>query len=228
MPSAARPRATLDPPDRIVRLPEAHEEAVERRQLVVPPSLLEDDETRKWVLVTAVALALVILCLILSLPGQSRSSTSTRTIHPPEGKAPGAALAIPVGQRLRTRTVNAAGDQDVLILARAGSAALVPLMGAPVTADGVVVREIYDGTAFSVRSKDGEAMVVYVPSPGQSDVALSLNARGRVVFEATLQPVPSDFASIVGVDAAAVAARTGAYLVAVPESIHPARRLRRP
>jgi hypothetical protein len=226
VPSAGAPRATLEAPDRFIRLPEAQEYATQRR-VGVPPALMEDDTTRQWVLVASVAMALVILCLILALPGQSRSPTPTTTIHPLEAAGPGADLGIPIARRFRSHTVNAAGDQDVLLLAKGGSAALAPLMGAPVTADGVIVRENYDDTAFSVRSRTGEAMIVYVPYRGPTDIALSLTAQRRVTFEGTLHPIPSDLSSIVGVDAAAVAARTGAYLVAVPESIHPVRHLRR-
>jgi hypothetical protein len=218
---------TLEAPERVIRLPEAPEEALERRELGFPSSLLEDDGSRTWLLVTAVALALVVLCLLLALPGQGRAPTTAATIHPLPATAPGADLAIPVGKRLRSQTVNAANDQDVLAIARGGPAALAPLVGAPVTGDGVLVRENYDGSAFSVRSRNGAAMIVYVPYAGQTDIALSLTAQRRVVFDATLQPVPPDLASLVGAEAAAVAARTGDYLVAVPESIHPIRHLRR-
>jgi hypothetical protein len=223
--TAGRP-STLEAPERVIRLPEAGEPRSERRQRTFPPAL-EDDDTRTWALVAAVCLMLIVLCLILSLPGQATPPAIRTTIHPLEAAGPGAVLGIPVPKRMRTHTVNAAGDQDVLSLAKGGPGSIARLIGAPVTGDGVIERGTYDGNAFSVRSRGGAAMIVYLPYRGPTDVAATLTPQRRVTFEGTLQPVPDDFASIVGVEAAAVAARTGAYIVAVPESLHPVRHVRR-
>jgi len=219
----------LEAPERFIRLPEAEPEGPEgeaRRPWLVR-GFPEADDGHRYALIAAVAMGLVVLCLLLSLPGQGRSADVAPAIHPLGATAPGSDLAIPVGHRLRSHTVNADGDQDVLAAALGGPAALAPLIGSPVTADGVVVRETYDGNAFSVRSRTGAAMVVYVPDRGPTDLALTLTPRRRVTFEGTLLAVPDDIASIVGVEAAAVAQRTGGYLVAIPETLHPVRDLRR-
>jgi hypothetical protein len=216
----------LETPDRFIRLPEAEPEGDERRRAILR-ELPGEDDGRRYALIAAVAMGLVVLCLLLSLPGQGRSPDVPTAIHPLPATAPGSDLSIPVGHQLRTHTVNADGDQDVLSIALGGPTALAPLIGSPVTADGVIVRETYDDNAFSVRSRTGAAMVVYVPDRGPTDVPLTLTPQRRVTFEGTLLAVPDDIARIVGVEAAAVAQRTGGYLVAIPETLHPVRHLRR-
>jgi hypothetical protein len=217
----------LEAPDRFIRLPEAEPEAEPRRRPLVP-AFPEEDDGRRYALIAAVAMGLVVLCLLLSLPGQGRSPQATPAFHPLAATAPGSDLSIPVGHRLRSHTLNADGDQDVLAIAQGGPAALAPLIGSPVTADGAIVRETYDDNAFSVRSRTGAVMIVFVPDRGPTAVALTLTPGRRVTFEGTLLAVPDDIASIVGVEAAAVAQRTGGYVVATPETLHPVRQLRRP
>jgi len=217
--------STLEAPEPFIFLPEADPEPTPRPEVVREPA--DEDDGSRYALIAAVALGLVILCLLLSLPGQSRSPDVAPSDRPLAATAPGSDLSIPVGHHLRTHTVNAAGDQDVLALAQGGSAALAPLIGSPVTADGVIVREVYDDNAFSVRSRTGAAMIVFVPDRGPTDVPLTLTPQRRVTFEGTLMAVPDDIAGIVGVEAAAVAERTGGYLVATPETLHPMRHLRR-
>jgi hypothetical protein len=113
--------------------------------------------------------------------------------------------------------VNVAGDQDLLALATSPGA-LATYAGAPVTADGVEVTQLLGDRAFEVSNGAGGTMVVYMPYgiPNQVFVTLAQH----VTFVGSVSPTPDDLTAFADSSAAAAAAPDGAYIIAVPESIH--------
>lgn len=108
-------------------------------------------------------------------------------------------------------TVTVSGNQDLLSIARAGSTALLSLLGAPVTAEGTDVARVFGTESFSVRSATGAEMLVYVPDV-EPTTLLNIRPGDRVIFTGTILPA-SDLGGLVNTDAAALADRTGAYIL---------------
>lgn len=116
----------------------------------------------------------------------------------------------------RTQTVNVDEGLDVLALS-AIPASLTPYHGAPFTADGVVVQEVFGPDAFTVASPTGVEMLVYLAPMGEPELPTVI-AGQELTFLGTLMPVRPDFSFLVG-PTAATAAPSGTYLYAVPETI---------
>jgi hypothetical protein len=192
-----------------------------------PPPVVErrrrfrvGDNTALWVmgfLVAIIVIAAVFVWVLAPHNGAEPAATPpvTDTIQPVTGVA--SALALPAPDALRTHTVNVAGDQDLLALATSPGA-LATYAGAPVTADGVEVTQLLGDRAFEVSNGAGGTMVVYLPYgiPDQVFVTLAQH----VTFVGSISPTPDDLTAFAGSSAAAAAAPDGAYIIAVPESIH--------
>ena len=191
-----------------------------------PPPVVErqrrfrvGDNTALWVmgfLVVVIAIAAVFVWALAPHNGTAPSATPvTDTIQPISGVARG--LALPAPDALRTHTVNVAGDQDLLALATSPGA-LATYAGAPVTADGVEVTQLLGDRAFEVSNGAGGTIVVYLPYgiPNQVFVTLAQH----VTFVGSVSPTPDDLTAFAGSSAATAATPDGAYIIAVPESIH--------
>jgi hypothetical protein len=87
-----------------------------------------------------------------------------------------------------------------------------------VTADGVEVTQLLGDRAFEVSNGAGGTMVVYLPYgiPNQVFVTLAQH----VTFVGSVSPTPDDLTTFAGSSATAAATPDGAYIIAVPESIH--------
>ena len=177
------------------------------------------DNTALWVMAFLVAIIVIaaIVVWVLAPNGAEPATTPpvTDTIQPVTGVASG--LALPAPDALRTHTVNVAGDQDLLALAITPGA-LATYAGAPVTADGVEVTQLLGDRAFEVSNGAGGTMVVYLPYgiPDQVFVTLAQH----VTFVGSVSPTPDDLTAFAGSSATAAATPDGAYIIAVPESIH--------
>jgi hypothetical protein len=178
------------------------------------------DNTALWVmgfLVVIIAIAAVFVWALAphNVPETGATPPVTDTIQPVSGVARD--LAIPAPEALRTHTVNVAGDQDLLALATSPGA-VASYAGAPVTADGVEVTQLLGDRAFEVSNGTGGTMVVYLPYglPDQVFVTLAQH----VTFVGSVSPTPDDLTAFAGSSAAAAATPDGAYIIAVPESIH--------
>ena len=166
---------------------------------------------------------LALIALLLLVPTQTVAVSAT-----PQGGDVGtsaigsaqpswAALEIPVPETYRTHTVNVNGSVDALEVADLGPGAALPYTGAVATADGPTVQQIFSVQAFSISSPTGATVVAFMPY--QASGTPSTEPGQQLTFVGTLLPVPSDFASMVGSEAASVGAVTGVYVSVVPETI---------
>ncbi|MBA3690233.1 MAG: hypothetical protein H0W82_02330 [Actinobacteria bacterium] len=207
------------PGDRAVVVPEAAPLRAATRPL--PRDGSPGSNTALWVLGALVAsgVALAIIIWALAPNGEVRqtgfATPVSDTVEPGSNVARGLALAAP--EAIRTKTVNLRGDEDLLNLAT-GVGAVDSLGGAPVTADGVEVTELLGDRAFEVGNPAGNTMVVYLPYGVPGDVFVTLGQ--KVTFVGSLSPTSEDLTTIAGATAATAAAGEGAYIVAVPESVH--------
>ena len=213
---------TIVAPDRTVVIPEAPRAtppaAPRRRRIPV------GSNTAVWVIGFMVALLVVIALFVWALapdedtatgPGPGLTPPATDTINPDSDVSRGLALAAP--EELRTHTVNVAGDQDLLALATTAGA-VDSFGGAPVTADGVEVTALLGERAFEVSNPAGSTMVVYLPYGIPSEVFVTLGQ--ELTFVGSVSPTPEDLTTTADASAATAAAGEGAYIIAVPESIH--------
>ena len=208
-------------PDRTVVIPDAPASAPPRapRRRLVPPG----SNTALWVIGFLVALAVIVAVFVWALaPGDEDAgdlgpeiTPVSDTITPDSGVARGLAIAAP--DELRTHTVNVAGDQDLLALATTSGAA-DGFGGAPVTADGVEVTQLLGERAFEVANPSGATMVIYLPYGIQDDVFVTIGQ--ELTFVGSVSPTPEDLTTIADASAATAAAGEGAYIIAVPESVH--------
>lgn len=174
-----------------------------------------------WVLGALVASIVALAIIIWALaPNDEVRQTGVATpvsdtVEPGTDVARALALAAP--ERIRTKTLNLSGDEDLLDLAT-GAGAVDRFGGAPVTADGVEVTELLGDRAFEVGDPVGNTMVVYLPYGVPGDVFVTLGQ--ELTFVGSLSPTSEDLTTIAGATAATAAAGEGAYIVAVPESVH--------
>ncbi len=208
-------------PDLVIRIPEAEE----RPQ--APPIVIEDRRLPwferaegTWIVLGA---ALALIALLLLVPTQTVPVSAT-----PQGGDGGpsavepvqpswAALETPVPETYRTHTVNVDGSVDALEVADLGPGAALPYTGAVATADGPTVQQIFSVQAFSISSPTGATVVAFVPY--EASGTPTAEPGQQLTFVGTLLPVPSDFASMVGSEAASVGTVTGVYVIVVPETI---------
>jgi hypothetical protein len=238
------PSAVDTSADRVIRIPEAEQRPAEQRPAeqrpterlpAAPPkrepvgSPIVTRSGAPWivafVLVLMAALGLFMIVLaprdapapptVAAVPGVTIAGGAGEPLTPLAGTA----LALQTPDALRTHTVNAGGDNDLLALSQSGLGSVSRFDGAPVTADGVTVDTAFSDTVFSVTSPTGGELVVLVPYTVGTRDLLVLAENEEVVFNGTLMPVPDDLSGFIGPEAAAVAARTGSYIVAVPENI---------
>jgi hypothetical protein len=139
----------------------------------------------------------------------------TDTIEPDTNVA--RALALPAPEEMRTHTVTAAGDQDLLALATSAGA-VDSFGGATVTADGVEVTQLLGDRAFEVADPTGNTMVVYLPYGTPNEVFVTIGQ--ELTFVGSLSPTSEDLTVLADSTAATAAAAQGAFIIAVPESIH--------
>lgn len=199
-----RARAPTEP---IVRVPEA--DHTHRRR----PSLTAS--IAPWMIFFAVGLIAAIALFALLL---TRDPTGEGTPPTAEGRSSiNATPNEPELETFRTQTVNVDRGQDVMALA-ANPSSLVPFFGAPITADGVVVSEVFGPEAFTVTSPTGVEMLVYVAKQGEPEF-VAVTPGQEITFLGTLMPVRDDFDYLVGPAAAPAARPVGAYLYAVPQTI---------
>lgn len=193
-------RSAHAPTERIVRVPDAYERPGGLRASVAP-----------WMIFFAVGMiaAVAVFAIVLSRgPGVGGT---------PPADGGGSVNAEPALDAYRTHTVNVDGGIDLLSLAPSPSS-LLQYHGAPITADGVVVNEIFGPDAFTVASPSGAEMLVYVAPQGDTGL-IPVTPGSRLTFLATLMPVRPDFQFLVGPAAVPAALPAGAYLYAVPETI---------
>jgi len=224
-----RPTRVDAPTERVVRVPEATSpeatspEATSGELHPAPEREAGPLVTRSrapWVAALALAMlaAVTLLALVIApdLDAVPERSTGAGAEAPlvPEGSG----LTLRTPDTLRTHTVNAAGDQDLLALSASGVDSLERFEGAPVTADGVTVATAYSETVFTVSSPTGGQLVVLVPYEAGTRV-LTLAENEGLTFNGTLMPVLDDFGEFAGAEAGAVATGTGSYILAVPETI---------
>lgn len=214
-------RLVVVPTERTVTLPEAGppETAPLPRRRPAPGG----PSTVVWVIGFLVTMVVVVAIFILAIAPQDNAADGlgptatggTDIVEPGTDVARGLALAAP--ERSRTHTVNVAGDRDLLATA-ARSGTLDRFAGAPVTADGVEVTQLLGDRAFEVANPAGSTIVVYLPYGIPGDVFVTL--RQELTFVGSLSPSAEDLTAVAGASAAAAAAGEGAYIIAVPESVH--------
>jgi hypothetical protein len=214
-------RTVVLPPERVVVVPEAAPPGPvpSRRRRLRP----DGSNTAVWVIGFIVALLVVVAIFIWAIapPGSGAAPPAPSaapvadTVEPGTDVSRDLALAAP--KRTRTKTVNVGGDQDLLALA-AVPGAVEGFSGAPVTADGVEVTRLLGDNAFEVANRAGSTMVVYLPYGIPGDVFVTLGQ--RLTFVGSVSPSSEDLTTIAGPSAATAAAGEGAYIIAVPESVH--------
>ena len=207
---------TVRIPEHTVVVPDAPSATSRRRRLVPPGS-----NTALWVIGFLVALVAIVAVFVWALapdddaaPGPDVTPVSD-SITPDSGVSRGLAIAAP--DELRTHTVNVAGDQDLLALSTTVGAA-DGFAGAPVTADGVEVTQLFGERAFEVANASGATMVVYLPYGIQDDVFVTIGQ--ELTFVGSVSPTPEDLTTVADASAATAAGGEGAYIIAVPESVH--------
>jgi hypothetical protein len=203
---------TVDPVDteHVVHVPET--EAPETQEAPRRRSRIPDNAP--WLILFAVGIIAAMVLVAMLLTGDRSTTRSgvqdelsiTPTVTEPDLDA------------VRTHTVNVDAGQDVLSMADTSPTSLAQYYGAPITADGVTVTDVFGAQAFTVTSPAGGEMVVYVPPQGEIDLVL-VSPGQEVTFQGTLFPVRDDFEFLVGT-AASSAQPVGAYLYAVPDTIH--------
>ena len=214
---------TVVVPERTVVVPDAPAPPlapVRRRRL--PPV---GSNTALWVIGFLVALLVIVAVFVWALAPNDEGATGAApgpTVTPPvdiiqpdSGVARGLALAAP--EETRTHTVNVAGDQDLLALATTAGA-VDSFGGAPVTADGVEVTQLLGDNAFEVTNPSGSTMVVYLPYGIPNEVFVTIGQ--EITFVGSLSPTPEDLTTTSDAATATAAAGEGAYIIAVPESVH--------
>jgi hypothetical protein len=206
-------RLVVVPEARTVVVPEAAPPA--RRRLGSVGS-----NTAVWVIGFIVAVVVAVALFLWAISPQDAdqlgpTSAPVDTVEPDTGVARGLALAAP--EETRTKTVNVGGDQDLLALATVAGA-VDRFGGAPVTADGVEVTDLFGDRAFEVANPAGDTMVAYLPYGIPGDVFVTLGQ--KLTFVGSLSPSSEDVATVAGGPAATAAAADGAYIIAVPESVH--------
>jgi hypothetical protein len=201
-----------------VYIPDATERPQARRTVVEdrPVAWIERREA-PWVVV-AVAVALIGM-LVLFRPETIEVSAVAQGGTPTTGVDPDApswaALSLPVPESYRTHTANVNVSVDVLAVAELGAAQ--SFVGSVTTADGATVQQLFSDLAFSISSPTGATVIAFMPY--QAGDALIVDPGQEVTFVGTLMSVPADFAVMVGIEAASIAARTGVYVRVVPETL---------
>lgn len=217
-----RPRSLLDDqPDSLVRIPEAAEPEEERivvvdRQAPARTPWFERKEA-PWVVLGVAALLIAVLAV------STRPNTTDAVASPGgdggistiESEPIWTALSIPVPETYRTHTANVDGSVDVLAVADRGPSAADSYVGSVTTADGPVVQQVFNDQTFAIASPTGATIIAFMPY--QAGVLAELGQ--QVTFVGTLMPVPDDFATIVGSEAASYATRTDVYVTVVPETL---------
>jgi hypothetical protein len=214
-----RTTATAVDTERVVVVPEAAPPGPPPRRRQGPVR----SNTAVWVLGLIVALLVALAIFFWAIAPRDGDAEPVRpgaapvadTVEPGTNVSRGLALAAP--KRNRTKTVNVGGDQDLLALATVAGA-VDGFGGAPVTADGVEVTRLLGDNAFEVANRAGGSMVVYLPYGIPGDVFVTLGQ--RLTFVGSLSPSSEDLATIADASAATAAADEGAYIIAVPESVH--------
>jgi hypothetical protein len=195
------------PTEPIVRVPEAGH--THRRRTNLTASIAP------WMIFFAVGMVVLIALFALLL---TRDPSGEGTPPTAEGQSSiNATPNEPELETFRTQTVNVDRGQDVLAMA-ANPSSLVPYFGAPITADGVVVNEVFGPEAFTVTSATGVEMLVYVAKQGEPDF-VAVTPGQEITFLGTLMPVRDDFGYLVGPTAVPAAQPADAYLYAVPQTI---------
>ena len=217
-----RPRSLIDDkPDILVYIPEAAEPGVERIVVVdqpLPPRLpWYERKEALWVILGIAALLIAVLALAQrpTVIDVSASPEGDGGIFTADAAPTWAALSIPVPESYRTHTANVSGSIDVLAVADFGPGAADIYVGSVTTADGPLVQQVFGDQAFTISSPTGATIVAFMPY--QAGVTAELGQ--QVTFVGTLMPVPDDFATIVGSEAASVATRTDVYVTVVPETL---------
>jgi hypothetical protein len=191
-------RRTADAPtEPVIRVPDVYERPGGLRESIAP-----------WMIFFAVGVvaAVAVFAFVLSRGPSLERAPRTGEID-----------TQPAVDTFRTQTVNADGGIDVLALALSPGS-LVTYHGAPITADGVTVSQIFPPDAFTVTSAAGAEMLVYVEPLGEPG-PVSVTPGQRLTFLGTLMPVRPDFQFLVGPTAAPLAVPAGSYLSAVPQTI---------
>jgi len=190
---------------------------------------VERRKSEPWFVPIALGLtvALVVggLALILSDGDRSSNDVSAQaaiarpadTLEPPPA-APNAELSIGTADSF-TSTIRVGDDEDLFGILATDLAAGSRLGGAPVSGDAGVVEQVFGADAFSVISgTSGVPVVVYLPGATDELVGF-IPGVTEVLFVGTLHPVPADLGAFLGSEPASIAARSGAYVVAVPETV---------
>lgn len=234
------PDQTVIDRDRTVVLDEA--EPFERRPVAravdvtaidgAPATTTERVERRErvpWMVPVALGLivALVVggLALILGEgdPASNDVSAQTDPARPADtlevpSAAPNAELTIGTADSF-TSTIRVGDDEDLFGTLATELGTGSRLGGSPVNGDAVVVHQVFGTDAFSVIPGTGGAPVL-VYLPGASDELVGfVPGVTRVLFDGTLHPVPADLGTFLGSEPASIAAGSGAYVVAVPETV---------
>ena len=218
------PRSLIDDGrDILVYIPEAAEPDAERIVIVdrpLPPRTpwFERKEAI-WVVLGAAALLIAVLALAsrsitIDVVASPEGDGGISTIETPSEPI-WSALSIPVPESYRTHTANVRGSIDVLAVADFGPGAADIYIGSVTTADGPSTQQVFSDQVFTIASPTGATIVAYMPY--QAGVAAELGQ--QVTFVGTLMPVPDDFATMVGSEAASIGSRTAVYVTVVPETL---------
>lgn len=217
------PRSLIDDSrDILIYIPEAAEPDAERIVIVdrpLPPRTpWFERKGAFWVVLGAAALLIAVILLsqrptVIDVSASPEGDGGLSTIDTDEPAW--AALSIPVPESYRTHTANVRGSVDVLAVADFGPGAADIYVGSVTTADGPLVQQVFSDQAFTIASPTGATIVAYMPYPA----AVAAELGQQVTFVGTLMPVPDDFATMVGSEAASIGGRTEVYVTVVPETL---------
>lgn len=219
-----QPRSlTDDRPDLVVLIPEA---AQPKAATPAAPPIVVPDRRDQWYerreapwIIGAVVLTVLAVLLVAQdrtvAVSASPGTGVTATVEPTSPTW--AALALPVPESFRTHTANVNGSLDVMGVANLGPGAAHVLTGSVVIADGPTVQQIFGEHAFSIVSPSGATLIAFLPyDAGDAPIG---DPGQEVTFVGTLMPMPTDFAFMVGSEAASVGALTDVYVRVIPETL---------
>jgi hypothetical protein len=180
-----------------------------------------------WQLSVALGLVVALVVVGVALMDEGSSGIDAPALTDPARPAdsldvppaaPNAELTIGTADSF-TSTIRVGDNQDLFGALAADLGASSLLGGAPVSGDAVVVQQVFGSDAFSViPATGGVPVLVYLPGATDELVGFVPGVT-RVVFVGTLHPAPADLGSFLGSEPGSIAARSGAYVVAVPETV---------
>ena len=206
------PRSLIDDGrDILVYIPEAAEPEAERVVIVdrpLPPRTpWYERREAVWIVLGVAAVVSRSSRWHLDRPRSTSSRRRKATAGSPRStpiSASGRPAGIPVPESYRTHTANVRGSVDVLAVADFGPGAADIYVGSVTTADGSAVQQVFSDQVFTVATDRGDRR----RRTCRTRQGSPRSSGQQVTFVGTLMPVPDDFATMVGSEAASIGNET--------------------